>query len=87
MRECLDDSVLKNIDAVFVSKANHNKRICGHDKHNDTISSYLCVDAMSEGERREKRVTFSSTRSVPIGICNLFFFHTYAFSPFLIIHV
>jgi hypothetical protein len=71
---------------LIISKANHNKFICGHDKHDDGISSYLCIDVMSEREeeeeekKKEKRVTFSFTLSVPIGICNLFFFYTHIHS-------
>jgi hypothetical protein len=37
---------------VIVSKANHNKRICGHNKHNNAISS---VDVMKEEKKGKKR--------------------------------
>jgi hypothetical protein len=37
---------------VIVSKANHNKRICGHNNHNNAISS---VDVMKEEKNGKKR--------------------------------
>jgi hypothetical protein len=39
----------------MVSKANHDKRICGHDKHNVGISFYLCADVTSEEEKEKKK--------------------------------
>jgi len=62
---------------MMVSKANHDKRICGHDKHNVGISLYLCADVTSEEEKeKKKKVAFSFSLSVSIGICSLFFLHT-----------